>query len=194
MQGHGYYRVAGVDEVGRGSLAGPVVAAAVILPRNDASLSCLAAVRESKQLAADRRAELRETIFEVAVAVGLGWSTHQAVDRLGIAVANRRAMLRAVARLSLQPDALVLDYFCLPECSLPQVCLPRGDALSLSVACASIVAKVFRDRWMTRCDQRFPGYGFAQHKGYGTAMHREAIQARGPCPVHRRSFRPVTEG
>jgi ribonuclease HII len=185
--------IAGVDEVGRGSWAGPVVAAAVVLPLEWPDLCrALDGVRDSKQLSAERREELFQAILSLSSAIGIGWSTHHVVDRMGIAAANRRAMERAVARLSVRPDALLLDYFELPSCSLPQRSVPQGDARSLSIACASIVAKVVRDRWMQKCDARFPGYGFGQHKGYGTPQHRAALEEQGPSPLHRLSFRPLS--
>jgi ribonuclease HII len=178
--------------VGRGSWAGPVVAAAVILPLDDPSrMQALTGVRDSKLLHAPQRQRLAVEIRRVCIAVGVGWSSHHAIDRLGIAAANRAAMLRALRRLPVQPDALLLDYVRLPESALPQLCLVDGDALCLSIAAASIVAKVVRDRWMARSDARFPGYGFAEHKGYGTRSHREALERRGPCGLHRRTFRPI---
>lgn len=191
-EGHRF--IAGVDEVGRGSWAGPVVAAAVVLPLDTPHLlSGLDGVRDSKQLSPQRRQELCASIIQLSASVAVGWSSHHVIDRLGIATANRLAMERAVAWLRLRPDALLLDYFRLPACSLPQLAVPKGDARSLSIAAASIVAKVVRDRWMEKCDARFPGYGFAQHKGYGTPQHREALRARGPSPLHRRSFQPLLD-
>jgi ribonuclease HII len=166
-----------------------VVAAAVILPLDDPDLETrLAGVRDSKQLTAARRAELAGVICDTAVAIGIGHASHHAVDAVGIASANRHALLRAVKRLRLQPDALLIDYFRLPECALPQYCVPQGDARSLSIAAASIVAKTLRDRWMERCDRLFGDYSFAAHKGYGTAAHRRALERLGYSRVHRRSF------
>lgn len=186
----GHKHVAGVDEVGRGSWAGPVVAAAVVLPLGDRdALARLSTVRDSKQLSATERSECFELITHVALAVGIGWSSHHSIDRIGIAAANRRAMIRAVSGLALRPDALLVDYFRLPESDLPQVCIPKGDSRSLSIAAASIVAKTVRDRWISRCEARFSGYGFASHKGYGTSAHREAIHRLGMCSLHRLSFR-----
>lgn len=183
--------VAGVDEVGRGSWAGPVVAAAVILPTDDSMAGKLAGVRDSKELSPAARLEAMEAIRTTATAIGVGWASHHVVDRQGLAAANRSAMLRAVGNLPIRPDGLILDAVRLPESPLPQIAITKGDRLSLSVAAASIVAKVIRDRWMTACDARFPGYGFRHHKGYGTARHRSALLALGPCPLHRRSFDPV---
>lgn len=188
----GYGRIAGVDEVGRGSLAGPVVAASVILPvQSRAQMSRLRGIRDSKQMTAEGRQHFFTLVLSVAQSIGIGWASHHVVDREGIAVANRRALLRAVTGLRVQPDVLLLDHFALPECPLPQRPLTRGDSLSMSIAAASIVAKVVRDRWMTRCEDRFPGYGFCRNKGYGTSAHRMALLALGPCPLHRRSFEPV---
>jgi ribonuclease HII len=185
----GYRVLAGVDEVGRGSWAGPVVAAAVVLPLDDRDLfERLDGVRDSKQLTPERREELAVAIRDCALAIGVGHASHHVIDRIGIAAANRLALLRAVRHLPLVPDALLIDYFRLPDCDLPQYCVPKGDARSLSIAAASIVAKVLRDRWMTRCDRLFGDYSFAAHKGYGTARHREALERLGLSRLHRRSF------
>ncbi len=188
----GYERAAGVDEVGRGSLAGPVVAASVILPvRSPSRLRSLAELDDSKSLTAVQRESLFPRIVQAAESIGIGWASHYVIDRDGIAAANRRALLRAVSNCPGRPDVLLLDHFALPESDLPQMPLTHGDSLSLSIAAASVVAKVVRDRWMTRWDRYFPGYGFAAHKGYGTASHRDALIRMGPCRLHRRSFRPV---
>lgn len=186
----GHERIAGVDEVGRGSLAGPVVAAAVIFPVWPTVPAELAGVRDSKQLDAARRERAMAHIFSCALAVAVGWSSHHVIDREGIAAANRLAMLRAVERLPLPAQALLLDHVRLPTCPLPQLAVARADSLSLSVAAASIVAKVVRDRYMTHADALYPEYGFAAHKGYATALHLAAVAERGICPIHRRSFRP----
>jgi ribonuclease HII len=192
LQAHEHNLIAGLDEVGRGCLAGPLVAAAVVLPLDSATLPAeLEGVRDSKDLLPAEREELYSVIVRVAVAIGLGWSSEREVDRLGLAAANRTAMTRALAALSARPDALIVDFLRLPGCSQIQYCLPHADSLSLSVASASIVAKVVRDRWMVRYDARFPQYGFAEHKGYGTRRHLEALRSHGPCPLHRRSFAPV---
>jgi ribonuclease HII len=185
----GHRVLAGVDEVGRGSWAGPVVAAAVILPLEDPYLfERLDGVRDSKQLTAERRQELAVIVHACARSIGIGHASHHVIDRIGIAAANRLALLRAVQHLPVAPDALLIDYFRLPECELPQYCVPKGDARSLSIASASIIAKVVRDRWMARCDRLFGDYSFAAHKGYGTARHREALDRLGISRVHRRSF------
>jgi ribonuclease HII len=193
LRADGHRLIAGVDEVGRGSWAGPVVAAAVILPECPDLSDILAGVRDSKQVPEPARGPLAELILGTALAVGVGWSSHHVIDRDGLGPANRRALLRAVLALPVEPDALILDHFRLPECDLPQLAMPRGDCCSLSIAAASIVAKVFRDRWMVRCHRRFPHYGFASNKGYGTRAHREALAQHGPCSLHRRSFAPIAE-
>lgn len=188
----GYACIAGLDEVGRGSLAGPVVAASVVLPvRSRSRMRALAGLDDSKVLAPVTRDNLYRVILAVADAIGIGWASHHVIDRDGIAAANRRALLRAVNNCTRSPDVLLIDYFALPESALPQVPLTRGDSLSLSIAAASVVAKVVRDHWMSRWDRTFPGYGFARHKGYATAGHRDALTQLGPCLLHRRTFLSV---
>lgn len=188
----GHHIVAGVDEVGRGSWAGPVVAAAVILPQRALhSGRGLEGVRDSKQLDSKDRRLAFDAILAGGALVSLGWASHHVVDRHGIAFANRRAMCRAIAGLPTVPQMVLIDHFSLPECELPQTCITRGDSVCLSIAAASVVAKVCRDAWMSRFDRRYPGYGFAQHKGYGTAGHRAALETLGISPLHRRSFAPV---
>jgi ribonuclease HII len=190
----GYARIAGVDEAGRGAWAGPVCAAAVILPLGQADLpELLTDVRDSKQLSPAQRQALLPLILKVAQATGVGWATPDEVDEVGIIPATQRAMARAVAQLDGQVDALLLDYMHLPDLDLPQRALPKADACCLSVAAASIVAKVKRDRLMVALDRDFPGYGFARHKGYGTRQHQAALTCLGPSPVHRKSWRPVRE-
>ncbi|MEA3340602.1 MAG: ribonuclease HII [Chloroflexota bacterium] len=188
----GHTRVAGIDEAGRGSWAGPVCAAAVVLPLNLPNLTdLLTGVRDSKLLSPARREALLPLIQETAEAVGVGWGSPAEVDEIGIAPATRQAMARAVAGLDGQVDALLIDYVRLPELDLPQHSLPKADVHCLSVAAASIVAKVTRDRLMIALDADFPGYGFARHKGYGTRQHREALARLGPSPIHRMSWRPT---
>ncbi len=190
----GYFYVAGVDEAGRGPWAGPVVAAAVILPPQREDLEeALAGVDDSKRLTPAGREVLYARIMDVALAVGVGEASHREIDDLGIVPATRLAMQRAIAALSHPPDYLLLDHIRLPEVNLPQESFTRGDARVLSIAAASIVAKVTRDRIMEELDARYPGYGFAQHKGYGTAAHREALRRLGPSPIHRRTWAPVRE-
>jgi ribonuclease HII len=189
----GYRQVAGLDEAGRGAWAGPVVAAAVILPPDDLDLARrLAGVRDSKTLPAARREVLWATIGRYAVAVGVGVVPADEIDALGIIAATRRAMALALQALSTPADYLLIDHLRLPDQPLPQQHPPKGDAHILSIAAASIVAKVSRDRLMVELDACFPGYGFARHKGYGTAQHRAALYALGPCAIHRRSFAPLS--
>ena len=190
----GLRRVAGLDEVGRGPWAGPVYAAAVVLPDAPERLNALSEVRDSKRLSARRRERLAGEIQAIALAVSVGRAEVDEIDDIGIVPATRLAMRRALADLSDAPHALILDALLLPQIPLPQRAFPRADALSLSVAAASIVAKVARDHWMVEtADVAFPGYGFAQHKGYGTRRHREALDRLGVCPLHRRSFRPIAD-
>jgi ribonuclease HII len=192
LREQGYRFVAGLDEAGRGAWAGPVVAAAVILPLERDDLSDrLRGVRDSKQVTPAARADLFDVITDVAVAVGVGISAPLVIDRDGIVPATRRAMLRALAHLAVPPDYLVLDHMRLSTSSLPQLGPTKADAHHLTVAAASIIAKVTRDRLMMLLDRRFPGYGFAAHKGYGTALHRAALAQHGPACIHRRSFAPL---
>jgi len=188
----GYRAIAGVDEVGRGPWAGPVVAAAVILPPDpDALAPLLGQVDDSKRLAPSQRELLLGPIQQLALATGVGRVEASAIDRVGIAAATREAMRRALVALAVQPDFVLLDYLTLPDLPLPQRGVPHGDAISLSIAAASIVAKVTRDRWMAEQETIFPGYGFTRHKGYGTAEHHAALVRLGPCALHRLSFTPV---
>jgi ribonuclease HII len=190
----GMQRVAGLDEAGRGAWAGPVVAAAVILPCGDGVHAVLTGVRDSKKLSPLARERLAVRIREVALAVGVGRGEQQEIDALGIVPATRLAMQRALAALPVAPEALVIDALRLPGVDLPQDAFPYADARSLSVAAASIIAKVSRDRWMLEvAEVDFPDYGFAQHKGYGTRQHQAALNRLGVCPIHRLSFRPVAE-
>ncbi|MGQ9572190.1 MAG: ribonuclease HII [Dehalococcoidia bacterium] len=182
--------VAGVDEVGRGPLAGPVVAGAVLLPPC-CHFPWLARVRDSKALSAARRQELADRICQDAVAIGLGMVPHHLVDDVGIVEATRLAMLAALEELSAAPEFVLIDALSLPRCSLPHRPIIHGDGLSLSIACASIVAKVARDRIMLKADSRYSGYGFARNKGYATREHLEALVRLGPSPIHRRTFAPV---
>lgn len=188
----GYRFVAGIDEVGRGALAGPVAAAALILPLN-INDSWINQVRDSKQLNVQKRRFLDPHIREKALAVGVGMVSHSDIDKKGIIWATRQAMLLAVAELKPNPDFLLIDGLALPAAELPQKYIIKGDCLCLSIACASIVAKVARDQLMIDLDQQHPGYGFAAHKGYGTATHLKALQNLGACAIHRRSFARVKE-
>ena len=188
----GYRFVAGIDEVGRGAIAGPVAAAAIILPMGISSNSSwLSRVRDSKQLSPASREALSPRIQEIAIASGVGLVSPEDIDVLGIVEATRRAMRRAVEQLPNHPDFLLIDAVSLPEVVTPQKALIHGDQLSLSIACASIVAKVTRDHIMEELDGTYPGYGFARHKGYGTQKHISSLQKLGPSRVHRLSFAPV---
>ncbi len=190
----GYFYVAGLDEAGRGPWAGPVVAAAVVLPSGREDLEeALAGVDDSKRLSASARERLYERIQSIALGVGVGMASHEEIDAMGIVPATRLAMRRALAALPHMPDYLLLDHLRLPEVNIPQESFTRGDSRVLSIAAASIIAKVTRDRIMEELDARYPGYGFAQHKGYGTAAHRQALARLGPSPIHRRTWAPVQE-
>ena len=190
----GYRWLAGLDEAGRGAWAGPVVAAAVVLPERDDIESLLRGVRDSKILTPRQREALVPVIHQTALAVGVGMASARFIDRRGIVPATRQAMAMAVHNLSLQPHHLLIDALRLPDVPLPQRALIKGDAYVLSIAAASIVAKVFRDRLMVSLGTCYRGYGFAAHKGYGTAAHRAALQQLGPCPEHRMSFAPLRDG
>lgn len=191
--------IVGIDEAGRGPLAGPVAAAAVALPLDRADLArALRGVRDSKEMTARQRVALSDVIKEVALCWGLGHSSVQEIDSLGIVDATKAAMQRALdqslAETDMAPDCLFLDYLLWPERSdIPQVSIVDGDKHSLTIACASVLAKVWRDRYMIDLDAKYGEYGFAQHKGYGTAAHLRALRQHGPCIEHRRSFRPVYE-
>ena len=188
----GYTIVAGLDEAGRGAWAGPVFAGAVILPLDRADLiQVLDGVRDSKLVSPGRREKLFPRIVEIATAAGVGSASNAEIDRYGIVPATRLAMRRALESLPIQPDVLLTDAIRLPEVKLPAVPLIRGDQVSLSIAAASILAKVSRDHVMIELDQQYPEYGFAAHKGYGTARHHEALRTYGPVDIHRHTFAPV---
>ena len=176
--------ICGIDEVGRGPLAGPVVAGAVILPKNCDILY----INDSKQLSEKKREELYDVIMEKAVAVGLGYSTPERIDEINILQATYEAMRKAIGELTVRPDLLLNDAVTIPEVSIRQVPIIKGDAKSISIGAASIVAKVTRDRLMVQYDEIYPQYGFASNKGYGAKVHIEALQKFGPCPIHRKTF------
>jgi ribonuclease HII len=186
----GYELIAGIDEVGRGALAGPVVAGAVILP-NPANLPWFGLVRDSKELDSRKRESLFDLISKEAIAVGIGIVPPQVIDSINILKATRLAMMQAVEKLPKQPHFLLIDRITLSQCPIPQRGITRGDKSCLSIACASIVAKVTRDRMMDELDIMYPGYGFAGHKGYGTRKHISSLQKLGPSPIHRLYFAPV---
>jgi ribonuclease HII len=190
LRSQGYELVAGIDEVGRGALAGPVVAGAVILP-HPACLTWFELVRDSKQLDHKKRETLFDLIVKEALAAGVGIVAPQVIDSINILKATKLAMMQAVEKLPRQPGFLLIDRVTLSQCPIPQKGITRGDKLCLSIACASIIAKVTRDRMMQELDQTYPGYGFAQHKGYGTGEHLSCLHRLGPSPIHRLYFAPV---
>ena len=176
--------ICGIDEAGRGPLAGPVVAGAVILPRDCRILY----INDSKQLSEKKREELYDIIMEQAVSCGLGYASPERIDEINILQATYEAMREAIGRLACKPDILLNDAVTIPRVSIPQVPIVKGDAKSISIGAASIIAKVTRDRMMRDYDKIFPEYGFAGNKGYGSAEHMEALRKYGPAPIHRRSF------
>ena len=185
--GRGYHRLAGLDEAGRGPLAGPVVASAVLLP----SGALLPGLRDSKKLTAAQREHFYGEISRLAEGIGIGTVGPEVIDAVNILEATRLAMKQAVSALPVPPDFLLIDALTLPDIGIAQRALVRGDDLSQSIAAASVIAKVTRDRLMVEYHRRFPQYNFRAHKGYGTAEHLQALERYGPCPIHRRSFRRV---
>jgi ribonuclease HII len=185
----GFRLIAGIDEAGRGALAGPVVAAAVILPEG----LRISGVDDSKKLSPETREHLFDVIITQAVSVGIGYGDAELIDRINILQATRHAMLEAVSLLNPQPDFLLIDGISTIESTITQKTVKKGDSLSLSIAAASIIAKVSRDRLMRGFDAIYPGYGFAGHKGYGCLSHMEAIRLLRPTQVHRKTFAGVKE-
>ena len=181
-EAYGY--VCGIDEVGRGPLAGPVVTGAVILPKDCKILY----LNDSKQLSEKKREELYDIIMQEAVAVGIGYATHERIDEINILQATYEAMRQAIEKLPVKPDILLNDAVTIPGVDIKQVPIIKGDAKSVSIAAASIVAKVTRDRLMVEYDKLYPEYHFADNKGYGAAVHIEALKKYGPTPIHRKSF------
>jgi ribonuclease HII len=186
----GYQLVAGVDEVGRGCLAGPVVAAAVIMPR-DKCPSWFKKVKDSKLLTPEQRESLSPLIHEKAISIGTGVVYSDFIDTEGMTRSVRLAMSKAIENLLPQPDFILVDYLTIPGLQVPQKGVVDGDTLCFSIACASIIAKVFRDRMMAELAQKYPGYGLAQNKGYGTEEHIVCLRKLGPSAIHRHLFRPV---
>ncbi len=176
--------ICGIDEVGRGPLAGPVVAAAVVLPK-DVDIYYL---NDSKQLSAKKREELYDEIMEKAIAVGVGFSDEKCIDEINILQANYVAMREAISKLSVKPDVLLNDAVKIPDVDIPQESIIKGDAKSVSIAAASIIAKVTRDRFMVEISEKYPEYDFASNKGYGSPKHLAALKEIGPCEIHRRTF------
>ena len=184
LHNKGYKYIAGVDEVGRGPLAGPVVAAAVILPED----FDVPGVDDSKKLSEKRREELFDIITERAVAYGIGMADHSIIDEINILQATKLAMKEAISSLQQQPDYILFDAMRIDDLEIPQESVIKGDAKVLAVAAASIVAKVTRDRMMAEYSTEYPGYAFEKNKGYGTKAHYEGLRAYGMCPIHRRTF------
>ncbi len=185
----GFQIIAGVDEVGRGPLAGPVMAAAVILPKG----LHIPGIDDSKKLSPLKREILFEVITAKALSIGIGIVKPEVIDNINILQATRLAMLNAVEQLDPQPDYLLIDGITTINSRITQKTVKKGDSLSLSIAAASIIAKVTRDRLMVEMDRLYPGYGFAAHKGYGSVLHMEAIRQLGPSPIHRLTFGGVKE-
>lgn len=179
-----YTHICGIDEVGRGPLAGPVVAGAVILPKDCDILY----INDSKKLSEKKREELYDIIMEKAVSVGLGFVTPARIDEINILQATYEAMREAISKLKVKPDLLLNDAVTIPQVDIRQVPIIKGDAKSISIGAASIVAKVTRDRLMVQYDEVYPEYGFASNKGYGAQMHIDALRKYGPCPIHRKTF------
>lgn len=179
-----FQAICGIDEVGRGPFAGPVVAAAVILPKDHPILY----LNDSKKLSEKKREQLYDTIMEEAVATGIGMVGPERIDEINILQATYEAMRMAIGKLRVAPDLLLNDAVTIPEVDVKQVPIIKGDAKSVSIAAASIIAKVTRDRLMVQFDEQFPGYDFASNKGYGTKAHIEGLKELGPCPIHRMSF------
>ena len=185
--------VAGLDEAGRGAWAGPVSAGAVVLPVDPEIQKYLLGVRDSKQMTPRQREHWAVEVKHFALAWQVGFSTQEEIDAMGIVPATHLAMQRALTGLTVSPQHLLIDTLLLREEELPQTALVKGDSRSLSIAAASVLAKVARDVLMIEMEDVYPGYGFARHKGYGTGLHRVALDRLGPCQLHRRSFRPIRE-
>ena len=181
-ESHGW--ICGIDEVGRGPLCGPVVASAVIVPKYCQILY----LNDSKKLSEKKREELYDVIMEQAIAVGVGMATPQRIDEINILQATYEAMRQAISNLNVKPAVLLNDAVTIPEVDIPQIPIIKGDAKSVSIAAASIIAKVTRDRMMIEYDRIYPGYDLASNKGYGTKVHMEALKTVGPCEIHRRTF------
>ncbi len=180
--------IGGVDEAGRGALAGPVMAGVVILPNTSSLGLTLSGVRDSKQMTPRQRGVWALKIKEIALTWAVGAASADEIDSIGILPATRLAVTRAIQRLALMPEFLLMDYLHWPGLPNPHRMMPKGERQSLSIACASVLAKTERDSAMERLDEQYPGYGLARHKGYGTALHRAAILEKGYSPIHRRTF------
>lgn len=189
LEDKGYKHVAGVDEVGRGPLAGPVVVAAVILPQNKR----IKGINDSKKLSEKKREELYKVIMKEALAVSIAYVYEDVIDKINIYEATKQGMLEAISKLEIKPDHVLIDAMPLRELEIEHTSIIHGDALSASIGAASIVAKVTRDHFMEKMDFKYPNYGFARHKGYCTKEHLKALEQYGPCEIHRKSFSPVAK-
>ncbi len=189
LEDKGYKHVAGVDEVGRGPLAGPVVVAAVILPQNKR----IKGINDSKKLSEKKREELYKVIMKEALAVSITYVYEDVIDKINIYEATKQGMLEAISKLEIKPDHVLIDAMPLRELEIEHTSIIHGDALSASIGAASIVAKVTRDHFMEKMDFKYPNYGFARHKGYCTKEHLKALEQYGPCEIHRKSFSPVAK-
>ena len=185
--------VAGIDEAGRGALAGPVAAGVVILPNEPDVGKDLHGVRDSKQLTAKAREQWYEVIFQTALSCQVGFASAEEIDEISIVPATRLAAIRAIAKVNPAPQHLLIDWISIPGAGLPETSLVKGDMRSLSIACASIMAKVKRDKYLRQMEDTYPGYEFISNKGYGTAKHRAAISELGVCTIHRQSFAPMRD-
>lgn len=189
----GIVHIAGIDEAGRGALAGPVVAAAVTLPSDQSLIERCNGLRDSKQLTSTQRIEWADRIRSIALTWGIGFASHMEIDMYGIVPATRFAVQRALLNSEIGPEHLLLDYLFLPDDETPQTNLIKGDERSLSIASASILAKTSRDNLLIELDSEYPGYWFTKHKGYATSQHLDAIERLGPSPIHRLSFAPIKD-
>lgn len=187
----GHRTIAGLDEAGRGAWAGPVYAAAVVLPCDERVMQVLHGVNDSKKMTPKQREHWQGCIKAVSVDWAVASSSEKEIDAMGIVPATCQAMKRALEKLKYAPTYLLIDYVQLPDCEMPQSNIPKGDAISLSIAAASILAKTTRDALMVKLDSKYKGYGFARHKGYGTAQHKAALEANGIIDIHRMSFAPM---
>ena len=185
--------VAGLDEAGRGAWAGPVFAAAVVLPNDERICDLLSGVRDSKRMTALQRQRWEGCIKSASVDWAITSASNEEIDEIGIVPATCLAMQRAINEISNPPGYLLVDYLNIQDCSSPQLSIPKGDCQSLSIAAASVLAKTGRDAFMVELDSQYPGYGFAQHKGYGTKKHRDSIEQKGLLAIHRKTFRPMAE-
>jgi ribonuclease HII len=193
LWGEGFHVIAGLDEAGRGAWAGPVYAGVVVLPKDERICELLSGVRDSKQMSPKERARWEGCIKSASIAWAVGSASEREIDEKGIMEATCLAMQRALDQLVYPPDHLLIDYISLHDCKCPQLSLPKGDCQSLSIAAASVLAKTARDAFMVSLDAGYPGYSFARHKGYGTRQHQAALKTLGVLPIHRKTFRPISE-